>query len=246
MRHYIILGTILVLLLALTIWMTSLGKVGIFSLASTEKVLVATVRHLQLVGAAEGLAIAVGMPVGFLITRRALRFVSPVLVGIANMGQTIPTLAFIGISAAVLGLGFQAAVIALFVYATLPIIRNTYAGIRSVDPAIIEAALGMGMTRGQIVLRIELPLAMPVIIAGIRTSTVVNVGTAAIAGMIGAGGLGEIIVTGISVRVTELILQGTAPTAMLAIVLDALLGEFEKAITPRGLKQLKAAQHDAL
>lgn len=246
MRHYIILGTILVLLLVLTIWMTSLGKVGIFSLASTEKVLTETVRHLQLVGAAEGLAIAVGMPVGFLITRRALRYVSPVLVGIANMGQTIPTLAFIGISAAVLGLGFQAAVIALFVYATLPIIRNTYAGIRSVDPAIIEAALGMGMTRGQIVLRIELPLAMPVIIAGIRTSTVVNVGTAAVAGMIGAGGLGEIIVTGISVRVTELILQGTAPTAMLAIVLDALLNEFENAITPRGLKQLKAAQHDAL
>ena len=246
MRHYIILAVILACLLALTIWMTSLGSVGIFNMASPDKVVKASVRHMQIVGVAEGLAIAIGMPIGFLITRRALRYVSPLLVGIANMGQTIPTLAFIGIAAAILGLGFRAAAVALFVYAMLPIIRNTYAGIRSVDEDVIEAAQGMGMTRMQIVFKIEIPLAMPVIIAGIRTSTVVNVGTAAVAGMIGAGGLGEIIVTGISVRVTELILQGTAPTAMLAIVLDALLGGLEKRLTPRGLRQLKEAQHAAL
>jgi osmoprotectant transport system permease protein len=128
------------------------------------------------------------------------------------------------------------------VYAMLPIIRNTYAGIRSVDTAVVEAATGMGMNRRQIVMRIELPLAMPVIIAGIRTSTVVNVGTAAVAGMIGAGGLGELIITGISVRVTELILQGAAPTAMLAILLDAFLEGFEHIITPRGLFVAKRAQ----
>jgi osmoprotectant transport system permease protein len=165
-----------------------------------------------------------------------------VLIGIANVGQTIPTLAFIGIAGAVLGMGYQAAVVALFIYAMLPIIRNTYAGIRSVDPAVIEAARGMGMSRWQITWKVELPLARPVIIAGIRTSTVVNVGTAAVAGMIGAGGLGELIVTGIAVRVMQLVLQGAAPTAALAIILDAALGGLEEVVTPRGLKVLKEKQ----
>jgi osmoprotectant transport system permease protein len=136
-------------------------------------------------------------------------------------------------------MGYKAAVVALFIYATLPIIRNTYAGINSIDPAIREAAAGMGMSKMQITYRIELPLAQPVIIAGIRTSTVLNVGTAAVAGMIGAGGLGELIVTGIAVRVTEMVIQGAAPTAALAIILDALLRELERALTPRGLRVAK-------
>ncbi|MEW5816080.1 MAG: ABC transporter permease, partial [Spirochaetota bacterium] len=148
---------------------------------------------------------------------------------------------FIGIAGAVLGMGYKAAVIALFTYAMLPIIRNTYAGINSVDPVIKEAARGMGMTGWQVTWQVELPLARPVIMAGIRTSTAVNVGTAAVAGMIGAGGLGELIVTGIAVRVTELILQGAAPTAALAIILDTLLGGLESLTTPRGLKVMKEA-----
>jgi osmoprotectant transport system permease protein len=241
-RRYLILIVLLVALLAVTVWMTSLGEVGIFKMAPAGKVLRATIRHLQIVGAAEGLAILVGIPIGFITTRRAMRYVSPVLIGIANVGQTVPTLAFIGIAGAVLGMGYQAAVVALFVYAMLPIIRNTYAGIRSVDPAVIEAARGMGLSRWQITWQVELPLARPVIIAGIRTSTVVNVGTAAVAGMIGAGGLGELIVTGIAVRVFQLIIQGAAPTAVLAIILDAILGGVEDAVTPRGLKVLKQAQ----
>ena len=242
MRKYILLSILLVLLLALTVWMTAIKTAGIFDMAPPRKVLTAALRHLQIVGLAEGLAVLIGVPLGFVLTRRSIRYISPVLVGTANMGQTIPTLAFIGIAGAALGLGFNAAVVALMVYAVLPIVRNTYAGIKSVDPAVIEAATGMGMSRRQIIFRIELPLAMPVIIAGIRTSTVVNVGTAAVAGMIGAGGLGELIITGIAVSVTELILQGAAPTAMLAITLDALLEGFERVITPRGLALAKAAQ----
>jgi len=238
----IILIILLVLLLGVTVWMTALGDVGIFKMAPPGKVLRSALRHMQIVGAAEALAILVGIPVGFFSTRRALRYVSPVLIGIANVGQTIPTLAFIGIAGAVLGMGYQAAVVALFIYAMLPIIRNTYAGIRSVDPAVIEAARGMGMSRWQITWKVELPLARPVIIAGIRTSTVVNVGTAAVAGMIGAGGLGELIVTGIAVRVMQLTIQGAAPTAALAIILDAALGGLEEAVTPRGLKILKEKQ----
>lgn len=242
MRRYIILVVLLVALLGVTVWMTALGEVGIFKLAPPGKVLKATVRHLQVVGAAELLAIVVGIPIGFFVTRKALRYLSPVLLGVANVGQTIPTLAFIGIAGAVLGMGYRAAVVALFIYAMLPIIRNTYAGIRSVDPAVIEAARGMGMSKWQITWKVELPLARPVILAGIRTSTVVNVGTAAVAGMIGAGGLGELIVTGIAVRVMQLIIQGAAPAAALAIILDALLGGLEEVVTPRGLKVLKEKQ----
>ena len=242
MKQYLMLAILLAAFLGVTIWMTSLGSVGIFKVTPGMKIVTATLRHLQIVAVAELLAIIVGIPIGFLSTRRAFRFVSPVLIGIANVGQTVPTLAFIGIAAAFLGMGYTAAVVALFVYATLPIVRNTYAGIRSVDPAVKEAAQGMGMSKWEVTSRIELPLARPIIMAGIRTSTVVNVGTAAVAGMIGAGGLGAIIMSGLAVRVMPIVIQGAAPTAALAIVLDALLGGVEEWMTPRGLKVMKQAQ----
>ncbi len=245
MRRYIILGTLLAALCGVTIWMTSLGSVGIFKLAPGGKVLAETLRHLQIVGAAEALAILIGVPIGFMVTRRGLRFVSPLLIGIANIGQTVPTLAFVAMAALALGMGFEAAVVALVAYTVLPILRNTYAGIRSVDPAVKEAAQGMGMSKWQITTRVEIPLARPVIMAGIRTSTVVNVGTAAVAGMIGAGGLGAIIMTGMAVRVTQMVIQGAAPTAALAVALDAILAKAEDWTTPRGLKVLKQAQWQA-
>jgi osmoprotectant transport system permease protein len=241
-KQYLMLIILLAVLIGLTVWMTCLGSVGIFKVAPAMKIVTATLRHLQIVAAAELLAIVVGIPIGFLSTRRAFRFISPILIGIANVGQTVPTLAFIGIAAALLGMGYKAAVIALFVYATLPIIRNTYAGILSVDPAVKEAAQGMGMSKWEVTSRIELPLARPVIMAGIRTSTVVNVGTAAVAGMIGAGGLGAIIMSGLAVRVMPIVIQGAAPTAALAILLDGLLGNIEDWMTPRGLKVMKQAQ----
>lgn len=242
MKQYLMLGILLIILIGVTVWMTSLGSVGIFKVTPAMKILSATMRHLQIVAVAELLAIIVGIPIGFLSTRKAFRFISPVLIGIANIGQTVPTLAFIGIAAAFLGMGYTAAVVALFIYATLPVVRNTYAGIRSVDPAVKEAAQGMGMSKWEVTGKIELPLARPVIMAGIRTSTVVNVGTAAVAGMIGAGGLGAIIMSGLAVRVIEIVIQGAAPTAALAIMLDALLGGVEDWMTPRGLKVMKQAQ----
>ncbi len=242
MKQYLMLGFLLMILIGVTIWMTSLGKVGIFPVTPALRMVTSIIRHLQIVAVAELLAIIVGIPIGFLSTRKAFRFVSPILIGIANIGQTVPTLAFIGIAAAFLGMGYTAAVAALFVYATLPVVRNTYAGIRSVDPAVKEAAQGMGMSKWEVTSKIELPLARPVIMAGIRTSTVVNVGTAAVAGMIGAGGLGAIIMSGLAVRVIEIVIQGAAPTAALAILLDALLGGFEDWMTPRGLKVMKQAQ----
>jgi osmoprotectant transport system permease protein len=234
MKHPVILITLITLLIGITVWMTCLGSVGIFTMAPPAKVFIALLRHLQIVGVAEIMAIIIGIPIGFLATRPWFRFISPILVNTATIGQTVPTLAFIGIAGAVLGMGFKAAVIALFAYAMLPVIRNTYAGIQSVDPNVKEAARGMGMSKWQVTYKIELPLARPVIIAGIRTSTIVNVGTAAVAGMIGAGGLGELIVTGIAVRVTEIIIQGAAPTAALAIILDFVLESIERKLTPGG------------
>jgi len=237
MKKWIIPAILFLTLLGITAWMTSLGSVGVFRMAPAGRVLTATWKHLQLVLAAEILAILVGVPIGFMLTRRSFRAVGPIIMGIVNIGQTVPTLALIGIVTLLLGMGFTAALVGLFIYALLPIVRNTYAGILSVDPAIKEASLGMGMTKSQVTLRVELPLARPVLIAGIRTSTVVNVGTAAVAGMIGAGGLGELIMTGLAVRVTEMILQGAAPAAALAIALDALLGGVEAWMTPRGLRR---------
>ena len=236
MTRHVAFYALLAILLGLTGWMTSLGRVGFFTMAPPAKLVAAVAEHLEIVWIAELLAIAAGVPIGFALSRRSVRYVAPIISGAASVGQTVPTLALVGIFSVLIGLGLKAAVIALFVYTILPIVRNTYAGLASVDPAMKEAARGMGMSRWQVVRRVEFPLALPVIMAGIRTSTVLNVGSAAVAGMIGAGGLGEIIMTGVSVRVVELVLQGAAPTAALAIVLDRLLEAVTTWATPRGLR----------
>jgi len=232
-------------LLAITAWLTSLGMVGIYRMPALGEVVVASLQHLQLVLAAEGLAILIGVPIGFIVSRRAFRWIGTPLMTIVNVGQTVPTLALLAIASLALGSGFRAAVLGLFVYALLPIVRNTYAGIRSVSPAVKEAALGMGMSRWQVTTRVELPLARPVIVAGIRTSSVVNVGTAAVAGMIGGVGLGSLITTGLAVNVIEMVLQGAAPAAALAIGLDAILGAIERWLTPRGLRPANATRRSS-
>ena len=237
MRHWVVPAILLLALLGLTVWMTRLETVGIYRMPSLSEVMIASFEHLQLVLAAEGLAILIGVPIGFIVSRRAFRWIGTPLMAAVNVGQTIPTLALLAIASLAIGSGFQAAVVGLFIYALLPIVRNTYAGIRSVDPAVKEAAQGMGMSRWQVTSRVELPLARPVIVAGIRTSTVVNVGTAAVAGMIGGVGLGSLITTGLAVNVVQMVLQGAAPAAALAIALDAILGQVERWLTPRGLRK---------
>jgi len=182
------------------------------------------------------IAIAVGVPLGILITRPGFTKLAPIVVGGGNVGQSIPSLAVIAIMAPLLGFGFQSAIVALFIYGLLPILRNSYAGMRNIDPAIIEAARGMGMTRWQIARKIELPLARPIIMTGIRISTVVTVGTAELAVLVGGAGLGRITLTGVFARQPLLILQGAAPTAFLAISLGFILERIESWMTPRGLK----------
>jgi len=193
--------------------------------------------HLQITGIAVLLAILIGVPIGILITRykNAARYV----LGTANVFQTLPSLALFGLIIPILGVGLVPSVFVLFLYALLPIIKNTYIGIDNVDPASIEAGRGMGMKSHEILTMVEIPLALPVIMGGIRISTVINIGTATIASLIGAGGLGDFIFKGISMANNNLLLAGAIPTALLALGIDSILGYVEYKITPVGLRESK-------
>lgn len=185
-----------------------------------------TVAHIGLTCISLLIAIAVGLPLGILIARR--KKAAWLVLGIAGVLQTIPSIALLGFMIPLLGIGALPAITALFLYALLPIIRNTYTGITGVDPAITESARGMGMSPWQILTSVELPLAMPVILAGVRTATVINVGVATLAAYIAAGGLGEFIFGGIALNNTQMILAGAIPAALLAVLFDFLLSLLQK------------------
>jgi len=191
--------------------------------------------HLWLTLVAVLLAILVSVPMGVLLTRFP-PLASPVL-GAAGVIQTLPSLALLAFMIPVpgLGLGARSAIAALFLYALLPIVRNTYTGIKEVQPDLLEAAEGMGLTRNQTLRLVELPLATRTIMAGIRTSTVISVGVATLAAFIGAGGLGDPIVTGLQLNDTRLILSGAVPAAALALFVDFALGRLELALSPKGV-----------
>jgi osmoprotectant transport system permease protein len=194
----------------------------------TAEILHATGEHLVLVLASVGLATALGVPLGILLTRR-VTWQRPVL-GLANLIQTIPSLALFGLLIPIpfFGIGTRTALVALTLYALLPILRNTVTGIDGIDAALREAAVGMGMTDGQLLRRVELPLAASVILAGIRLATVIGVGVATIAAPIGAGGLGTLVFSGVASLDNQRILAGAIPAAVLALVADALLGAVER------------------
>lgn len=191
------------------------------------------IEHMQITGLAVLLAILVGVPTGIFITRKEKS--ANLIIGIANIFQTLPSLALFGLIIPFLGIGVTPSVFVLFLYALLPIIKNTYIGINSVDSSAIEAGRGMGMKSSQILTMVELPLALPVIMGGIRISTVINIGTATIASLIGAGGLGDLIFKGISMNDSYLTLAGAVPTSLLAIGVDSILGMIENALVPKGL-----------
>ncbi|MEH1797102.1 ABC transporter permease [Nostoc sp.] len=199
-----------------------------FLVKYAPEILQHTLEHLFLVGIAIGIAILVGIPLGILITRKT--YLRQPILGIANILQTIPSLALFGLLIPVPiigGIGAVPAIVALTVYSLLPIIRNTYTGITSVDPAIREAGRGMGMTDRQLLLQVEIPLAMGIILAGVRVATVIAIGIATIAAAIGAGGLGVFIFRGISVVNDQLILAGAVPAAVIALLADFGIGSLE-------------------
>ena len=196
-----------------------------FVFDNQSQLLTLSLEHLRLVGVAMLLAVAAGVPLGILLTRRP--GMKQMVLGSANVVQTIPSLALFGFLLPAPWLGERAdrlAIAALTLYALLPVIQNTYAGIRGVDPAILEAARGMGMTGGQMLVRVELPLAFSVILTGVRVATVITVGVATIAAAIGAGGLGEFIFRGLAMVSNQLILVGAIPAALMALAADFLLG----------------------
>ena len=176
--------------------------------------------HLALCAVSTGLAVATAVPAGVAATRPALRRLAPPLLFSANVGQSVPTVAVLALAFSVTGIGFRTAVVGLWAYSLLPVLRNTVAGLGGVDPAVVEAARGMGMSPAQVLRRVELPLAWPVILAGIRTAAVVNVGTAALATFVGAGGLGELITVGLDNQRDRILYTGAALTALLALAVD--------------------------
>jgi osmoprotectant transport system permease protein len=204
-----------------------------FMVQNHTEVLELTLEHLWLVGASTVLAVLIGIPLGVAITRWP-SLNKPVL-GSANIIQTIPSLALFGFLLPAPWIGARAdrlAILALTLYALLPLIRNTYTGIKGVDPAVVEAGRGMGMTGQQLLWQVELPLALAVIVAGVRVATVLSVGLATIAAAIGAGGLGEYIFRGLAMVNNQLILAGAIPAAVLAISADVGLGWLEKRLSP--------------
>ena len=208
-----------------------------FFLERRVEVLSLSLEHLVLVVASTLMAALIAVPLGIVATRRAR--LGRWILGLANVVQTIPSLALIGflIPLPILGgIGARTAMVVLVFYALLPIVRNTYTGITGVDPAIRQAALGMGLTDRQLLMRVELPLALPVIFAGLRVATVVSVGVATIAAYIGAGGLGSLIFRGINMLDNRLILAGAIPAALMALGADWGLGRVERRLTPAGLR----------
>lgn len=205
-----------------------------YFLSNRAEVLELTLEHLWLVGVSMFLAVLAGVPVGILLARRP-RLEKPVLAG-ANIVETIPSLALFGLLLPVPWLGARAerlAILALALYSLLPIIRNTYAGITGVDPAVVEAGRGMGLTDRQLLFHVQLPLALSVILAGVRVATVISIGVATIAAAIGAGGLGEFIFRGLAMVNNNLILAGAIPAALLALAADLVFGIAERILRPR-------------
>jgi osmoprotectant transport system permease protein len=205
-----------------------------FYARNSHEVMALVGQHVYLVAVSTVAAVVIGVPLGILLSRRPA-WRSPVL-GLANVFQTVPSLALFGFLIPlpfIGGIGARTAIVALVVYALLPVVRNTYTGIAGVDPAVREAGRGMGMTDGELLRLVELPLSLGVILAGVRVATVVGVGTATIAAAIGAGGLGVYIFRGVATVDDTLILAGALPAALMALAADGLLGLVERRLAWR-------------
>jgi osmoprotectant transport system permease protein len=206
-----------------------------FSMENPGEIWMLFLQHVQLVGISSACAIGIGVPTGVLLTRGFMRRYKEVILNLLGICQTVPSLAVIAIAMTYVGIGRTPAIIALIIYGLLPIIRNTVAGIGNVNPVFLDAGRGMGMTPAQVLFKVEIPNALYIILTGIRTSTVINVGTAALSFLVGGGGLGDLIFTGIALVDPGIMLAGAVPTAMLAIFLNWAFGQLERLIISPGL-----------
>lgn len=190
------------------------------------------VQHLQIVGISSALTLLVGLPLGIWVTRPSGEDFREVVAAAVDFGQTFPPVAVLALMMPILGLGLRPAIVALSLYGLFPVVSNTVAGIDAVAPAVLDAARGMGMGRWRILFTVELPLAARVIMAGVRTSVIINIGTATVAAATGVGGLGSPIYNGINTQNGAFVLEGAAAAAMLAVLADSLLSQVEGLVTP--------------
>jgi osmoprotectant transport system permease protein len=198
---------------------------------SYDKIIMALTQHIKIVVISSLLAIGTSVPLGILLTRPKFKKFAPRVLSIVNIGQTIPSLAIVALFVGILGIGINTAILALWIYSLLPILNNTLVGIIGVDGAIIEAAKGMGMLPKRILFKIELPLALPVMVAGIRTAVTINIGTAIFAAFVGGGGLGDLIIAGNNVNRWQILVLGATLPALMAILSDIAFGIVERKTT---------------
>ncbi|MCF7370226.1 ABC transporter permease [Vibrio sp. J2-3(2022)] len=226
---------------ALGIYLQGAGTIDDF-LYYQEDIVYLTVQHIELVLLSGGLAILIAIPVGVLLSRPRFQKVAESAMQVLNVGTTIPTLAILALAMSFLGIGTVPAVFGLTIASLLPIVRNTYIGLKEVPAYLKEAASGIGMTELQMLFQVEIPNALFVIFAGIRTALAVNVGTVPLAFLIGGGGLGELIFTGIDLDEPIMMLAGAIPTAMLAIAIDSVVGAVSYVTVPKGCNPIRARQ----
>jgi osmoprotectant transport system permease protein len=193
------------------------------------------IEHFKLTLIASVIIVVIAIPLGVVVSRPRARWVSPVILGLSNLGQAIPSIGVLVLLTIKFGVGFKIAMIGLVAYGVLPVLRNTMVGIQQVDPALVEAARGMGMTRLQVLLSVELRLAVPVILAGLRTALVLTVGVATLATFVNAGGLGDMIVNGIKLSRHPVLITGGVLTCCIAFLVDWLGSLAEDVLRPRGL-----------
>ncbi|MGH2763016.1 MAG: ABC transporter permease [Thermoleophilaceae bacterium] len=235
-RYLVQPALLLLACLALFLWVNSLELDSIEKRRiNTDFISTALWEQIKLVAASTFLVVLIAVSLGVMVTRPWARFLSPVVLAVANIGQAVPSIGLLVILALVWDIGFTPALVALVAYSVVPVLRNTMVGLQQVDRSLLEAGRGMGMTKTAVLLRIELPLAVPVILAGIRTALIINVGTATLATFTGAGGLGDLINNGLRLGRQPVIIVGGALTAILALTIDWLAGIAEDVLRPKGL-----------
>ena len=241
-RHRTVAGylfmPVLLAVVLIVLWLWVRGQdlsSGVRTRVQLDFILPRAWEHIVLTAVSTLLVLLIAIPMGIMLTRPFARRITPAAIAVFNVGQGVPSIGVIALLALIWTIGFWPAIIALVAYTTLPVLRNTMVGLEQVDAAVIEAARGMGMTKRAVLARIELPLAVPVMMAGVRTALVINVGTATLATLINAGGLGDIINAGIT-RSDELVtVVGSVLVAVLALLIDYLGGLAEDLLRPKGL-----------
>lgn len=203
-----------------------------------EEILYKAWEHLYISLTAVLFGILVAVPLGILLSR--MKKGAPLIIGVANIIQTLPSLAVLAFFIPLLGVGKTPAIVALFFYSVLPILRNTYTGIQSVNPNLLESGRGIGMTAWERMFLVKFPLALPIIMAGIRTASVYLIGWATLASFIGGGGLGDYIFIGLNLYQTEYIIAGAIPVIIMAILVDLVFSAIEKKVVPKGMKGIKS------